>query len=541
MFCPKCGTKVDDGTAFCPTCGAKLADTAEQETPPELTPSERKPMYEVTSPAHLEGTPRVKDMIKNISFKSWLFLAVALVVAVLSASAGIRMLLLVLAVYAVACYLTLHQYWVAAGFGHEFSVQLPEGKTDEEWIQAILETFEYPEKIKKTACADGGIEVKFTEGAVAFGEAYSVKVSVQDGVLKVSAGKQETATNCLAASYAANELVQALNYFANDIVLPADFMLEQKQAHKDSLGKLKGTGNKLYAVVVAVVMVGCAVWLYSATNDASMGIKDIYIEDASTEMTMGEALDSFYTNGKWSNYKEKGVQYVVYKARQEKYDIDIKIIFTIDGDNYTFDDSEINGEQTGVYGASVLIAAAYGDGTSKILLASSYADDWTALDEAFSAAQEESERQEAAESAAMQKATSEPEYTPEPEYTEQPYTESPADDYAGDYGTGDYGEAYDNSDGEFTNGALNYGYYYDENGIIVPYGADGWAVVVTEDYILKSGPGVNYDDVVQVYAGEQLYGHFEDGDWAFVLDKDGAFYGWIPVAYQEFDWSTVEQ
>ena len=96
MFCPKCGTKVDDGTAFCPTCGAKLADTAEQETPPELTPSERKPMYEVTSPAHLEGTPRVKDMIKNISFKSWLFLAVALVVAVLSASAGIRMLLLVI-------------------------------------------------------------------------------------------------------------------------------------------------------------------------------------------------------------------------------------------------------------------------------------------------------------------------------------------------------------------------------------------------------------------------------------------------------------
>lgn len=290
MFCPKCGTQVEDGAAFCPTCGAKLADTAGQETPEtpsEPTPPEREPIYEVTGPARLEGMPRVKDMLKNVSFKSWILLAVVLVVAVLFASAGIRMLLLVLLVYAVVCYLMLHQYWTAAGFGHEFSVQLPEGKTDEEWVQAILETFEYPEKIKKTACADGGIEVKFTEGAVAFGEAYSVKVSVQDGVLKVSAGEQETPTNFLAASYAANELAQALNYFANDIVLPADFMLEQKQAHKDSLGKLKGTGNKLYAVVVAVVMVGCAVWLYSATNDASMGIKDVYIEEASTEMTMG--------------------------------------------------------------------------------------------------------------------------------------------------------------------------------------------------------------------------------------------------------------
>lgn len=24
MFCPNCGTKVEDGTAFCPSCGTKL-------------------------------------------------------------------------------------------------------------------------------------------------------------------------------------------------------------------------------------------------------------------------------------------------------------------------------------------------------------------------------------------------------------------------------------------------------------------------------------------------------------------------------------
>ena len=544
MYCPKCGTQVEDEAAFCPACGAKLAETDRpetpeiSETPPEPMRSERKPMYEVTGAAHLEGMPRVKDMIKNISFKSWLFLAVALVLAVLLASAGIRSLLMVLVVLVVVCYFTLYQYWVAAGFGHEFSVQLPEGKTDEEWVQVILETFEYPEKIKKTACTDGGVEVKFTEGAVAFGDAYSVKVSVQNGVLKVSAGKQETPTNCLAASYAANELAQALNYFANDIVLPADFMLEQKQVHKDSLGKLKGTGNKLYAVVVAVVMVGCAVWFYSATNDASMGIKDVYIEEASTEMTMGEALDSFYTNGRWSNYKEKGVQYVVYKARQEKYDIDIKIIFTTDGDNYTFDDSEINGEQTGVYGASVLIAAAYGDGTSKILLASNYADNWTAWDEAFSVAQEESERQEAAESAAMQKATPDPEYTPEPEYTEQPYTESPADGYAGDYGTGGYSIddlkwGYDT----IPDGTLDYEYEVHTdilgNEVVVPFSADSWNVDITVQCMMMAGPGADYNDVLPVYMGEHWYGHAGDGEWIFISNEDATLFGWVPEAYQK--------
>lgn len=275
-------------------------------------------------------------------------------------------------------------------------------------------------------------------------------------------------------------------------------------------------------------MVGCAVWLYSATNDASMGIKDVYIEEASTEMTMGEALDSFYTNGKWSNYKEKGVQYVVYKAKQEKYDIDIKIVFTTDGDTYTLVDSEINGEQQGAYGATLLVAAAYGDGTSKIWLASSYADDWTALDEAFSAAQEESERQEAAESAAVSSEA-------------ESYVEPPADTGAGDYGTHDY--TYDDtpySDEEFANGLLNYGYYYDDNNVIVPYCSDAWAIVVTTDYALKSGPGVNYDDIAWVNEGDKLLGHYGDGDWIFVANSDFTFYGWIPEPYQEFDGSTVQ-
>ena len=66
MFCPKCGTQVEDGAVFCPTCGAKLADTTGQETPEkpsEQTMPERKPMYEVTGSAHLEGMPRVKDIM----------------------------------------------------------------------------------------------------------------------------------------------------------------------------------------------------------------------------------------------------------------------------------------------------------------------------------------------------------------------------------------------------------------------------------------------------------------------------------------------
>ena len=119
--------------------------------------------------------------------------------------------------------------------------------------------------------------------------------------------------------------------------------------------------------------------------------------------------------------------------------------------------------------------------------------------------------------------------------------EPPADTGAGDYGTHDY--TYDDtpySDEEFANGLLNYGYYYDDNNVIVPYCSDAWAIVVTTDYALKSGPGVNYDDIAWVNEGDKLLGHYGDGDWIFVANSDFTFYGWIPEPYQEFDWSTVQ-
>ena len=37
-------------------------------------------------------------------------------------------------------------------------------------------------------------------------------------------------------------------------------------------------------------------------------------------------------------------------------------------------------------------------------------------------------------------------------------------------------------------------------GVVIPYSADGWPIVVNTDYVLKSAPSVNSDDVVWVSA-----------------------------------------
>lgn len=545
MYCPNCGAKSEDGMAFCVRCGTKLnpdpapaeaaaPPSAQQEAPPPppqsapAPPVTPKPMYRVEGQPTPDAATQFKRLLKKMPITGWLFVLIMVLILVCGVMGGIGSLLFCLLIDAAMYFLLVRQYWLAVGFGTEFTVRLPEGRTDAEWAKLIVDEFDYPESICKISLSENSVLLRFLKPLVPLGEAYGVKVTVRDGVLKTEAdtpfGRCD-ATTFLAAAYAANELAQALNYFANGIVLPADFMMRQKAGHKDTLGKVKTIVLQCVMLVMAVILV----WALFFNQDKSLGIKDSKLNDVDSDMTVGAALDSFYTDGKWSNYKNDGTQYVVYKARQEKYDMDMEVTFSIQDDGtFSLEDSKINGEQEGAYGAVILVAAAYGDGTSKTLLASSYADDWTALDEAFSAAQEESERQEAAESAAVSSEA-------------ESYVEPPADTGAGDYGTHDY--TYDDmpySDEEFANGLLNYGYYYDDNNVIVPYCSDAWAIVVTTDYALKSGPGVNYDDIAWVNEGDKLLGHYGDGDWIFVANSDFTFYGWIPEPYQEFDGSTVQ-
>ena len=49
MFCPNCGTKVEDGTAFCPSCGTKLKlPSTEKAKPEQIQPQQETKRKEET-------------------------------------------------------------------------------------------------------------------------------------------------------------------------------------------------------------------------------------------------------------------------------------------------------------------------------------------------------------------------------------------------------------------------------------------------------------------------------------------------------------
>ena len=552
MFCPHCGTKVTDDAAFCPSCGKPLKKENVQPEPqqknlqkeepkeepiqnvtsPETTASVALP-YEVKGPEKVQGKEQLKRMLKKLPMIGWIYIAIIalLLLGVLSTGITVSSLLGVALIAVVLYYIFLRQFWIAAGFGDAFSLQLPEGKADKDWSQQILDNFEYPVRMKKSEEKDGGVCLNFPDGAgVIFGKDYSVKVTVQNGELKTQAvtdGVMCDATTYLTACYAANEVAQALNYFANDAALPADFMLKQKELHKDTSGKIKK-----YAGTAALLIAGLALIIaFFSGRDASKGVKDSYIEQMSTTTTVGDALDSFYSKGKWSNYKEKGTQFVVYKGKQDQYGLDISLTFRLEDDAFAIEDSTINGEDEGLWGAALLLGAGYDDTTCKMVLAGTYSDEQTAEQEIYKilmeAATEEDVENQSNDDVLSQYLNN---YSPDYSGDYSP-DEMPADKY--NSGDSTSSEAM-TSDGGFVDGALDYNYNY-EDGVIIPDVGDAgtYGVDITVDCVMKAGPGVNYDDVGTIYAGDTAVAIFTDGDWQLISDDSYTSFGWIPVAYQQ--------
>lgn len=75
-------------------------------------------------------------------------------------------------------------------------------------------------------------------------------------------------------------------------------------------------------------------------------VRDAYLEAYSNLITVEEAFDSFFDNGKWSEYKEDGDKYVIFTGKCFYLDkkVDVKIRFRIKGDYFYFVNMEMNGQ-----------------------------------------------------------------------------------------------------------------------------------------------------------------------------------------------------
>lgn len=74
MYCPKCGTNVDDQAKYCPVCGEKLTNAAPPESPqPPVYPTPPRPEYNYS-----QGCGRYRAPIQNRS------IAVAIILSIVT-------------------------------------------------------------------------------------------------------------------------------------------------------------------------------------------------------------------------------------------------------------------------------------------------------------------------------------------------------------------------------------------------------------------------------------------------------------------------
>lgn len=92
-------------------------------------------------------------------------------------------------------------------------------------------------------------------------------------------------------------------------------------------------------------------------------VRGAYLSQYSENVTIEDAFDNFFDNGKWSTYKAEGYSYVVFTGSCEYMDdkADVRVTFKITGENFIVDSLDINGQEQNDLMLYGLLSAVYDD------------------------------------------------------------------------------------------------------------------------------------------------------------------------------------
>lgn len=90
-------------------------------------------------------------------------------------------------------------------------------------------------------------------------------------------------------------------------------------------------------------------------------VRNAYLTQYSEDVTVEEAFDNFFDNGKWSTYKSDGYSYVAFTGTCLYLDVpvDVRIRFIITGEHFRVDSLDVNGESMGDLALGWLLEEVY--------------------------------------------------------------------------------------------------------------------------------------------------------------------------------------
>lgn len=376
LHCRTCGAVLDNGQTVCRNCG-----NAFKITPPYKKESAEKRIMELNC---IDGSDfrgklfhEIKDayisQIYDLLIKSargsmpilyfmifgLFFLAFAVICYLLS----FPILLIIVAAAGYIWYQLRGAKWVTRIHYTALSKELllPEGMTARTLADALNGKFNYP-YFKGARCS---IEDEcLIEGRYSV---YSVKYG-RDNIPKLVCDPAENDKKYRTILREAIAVRSYLNKFF------APTIWEDAEKDFKSLKLAEGQRKIAAAVLgVATLVIVIAIFLnvigsympggISHLFQPGMEVRAAYLTQYSDKVTIEEAFDNFFDNGKWSKYEEAGYTYVVFTGVCEYSGdrADVKVTFKITGENFSVDSLDLNGQTQNGLMLYILLAAIYED------------------------------------------------------------------------------------------------------------------------------------------------------------------------------------
>lgn len=348
IHCKSCGAVLDDGDDLCKSCGCFLE-----------VPAACKKNYQANYIGRFRTIAdncdwkELQDEFMTLPKKKKIFILLGLLFAV-----GVGALILIgifnliffspitLIVIPAGGFL-IYQLWGANYVTiliynmKSTELQLPEGMTAQKLVELLRGRFDYP-YFNGVRCDTMGmclIEGRYAAYSVAFGEDDRAFLNCD------YAGKGKNIRVILREAIAVRSYI---NKFFNPM-LPINTEKDLK-ALKSAERKHKVISLVLSAATVLLVAVIVMAYVFpgSLQRIAKPGIevREAYLTQYSNTVTVEEAFENFFKNGKWSTYKERGYSYVVFTGECEYLGepADVRVTFKITGEQFIVDSLDVNGQ-----------------------------------------------------------------------------------------------------------------------------------------------------------------------------------------------------
>lgn len=170
-----------------------------------------------------------------------------------------------------------------------------------------------------------------------------------------------------AVIYALIAFLREFGYLLFGIAVIGGFIITLKTGTKEEKIEMRKTIVQMVVggaiIVIIVITIAFHPDLISNIFQPGAGVRNAYLSQYSESITIEDAFERYFENGKWSTYKEEDYSYVVFTGVCEYLGkrVDVKVTFKITGENFVVDSLDINGQTQNDLILYSLLTAIYED------------------------------------------------------------------------------------------------------------------------------------------------------------------------------------